>query len=310
MPKVSDVHVAAAATNFAIRWRNLAFVIAEIMPIIPVLKESDKYAKFYKEELRRINTLRAMGAESREVSWAVTHETYTCEEYALKGLVADRLRNNADKAIKPELTLTKKLLNWILLDYEYRGQQLAQDTGNVGSSATPDIKWDGTSPTIEDDIDTAKNAVRQGAGVLPNKILMTADVKDAVKKDSTIRNLIRYTMPAAKDLLKSGELPPVIFNLKTVIANSIQDTANEGQTASISDIWNDNVWVGYVEPTPDTESLTWGFTMRVRQGGKLDVIVTKWRESARKGDMIEPSIIQDEKVCATDCAYLITDSLT
>lgn len=307
--KVSDVHVSVPMTNLAIRWRNPAFIAPELMPIIAVMKEADKYYKFFKEELRRIDTKRAMGAESHEVKWKVTTNTYVAEEYALKGLVADRLRANSDAAIRPEMTTTQKLLKWIMLDYEYRVQQLAQATGNVGSSSTPNPKWNGTSPTIETDVDTAKNAVRQGAGVLPNKIVMSADVKDVVKKDSTVRNLIRYTMPAAANLLTSGELPPVLWNLKVVVGNSIQDTANEGQTVSIADVWNDNVWIGFVEPTPSVDTLTWGFTMRVRQGGRLEIVVTKWRENARKGDMIEPSVIQAEEICATDCAYLLTDSI-
>ncbi|KKK70436.1 hypothetical protein LCGC14_2924000, partial [marine sediment metagenome] len=108
------------------------------------------------------------------------------------------------------------------------------------------IKWDGTSPTIEADIDTAKKSVRQNAGVLANKIIMSADVKDVVKKDSTVRNLIRYTMPAAAGLLTNGELPPVLWNLKTIIGNSIENTANEGQANAITDVWNDNVSVMYV----------------------------------------------------------------
>ncbi len=307
--KPSDVHVSAPLSNLAISYRNLGFVASEFLPIMPVKFEADKYYKFYKEELRRIKALRAMGAESHEVKWTVTTETYTAEEYALKQIVPDRLRANADPAIRPEQVTTKKLLSWLYLDYEKRAQALVQEAAGVTAGATPTVKWDGTSPTIEDDVDTAKKSIRQNAGVLPNKILMSADVKDVVKKDSVIRNLIRYTMPAAAGLLTSGELPPVLWNLKTVIGNSIENTAREGQTNVIADVWNDNVLVAYVDPTPSLDALTLGFTMRVKQGGTLEVLVTKWREDSRKGDMVEVSIIQDEKICATECGYLITDSL-
>jgi len=307
---VGDVHISTPLTNLAISFGNLGFIASELMPIIPVLKEADYYYVFQKEELRRINSLRVMGAEAHEVDWAVTSETYKAEEYALRMLVPDRLVTNADPAVRPEMNTAKKLLAWILLDYEKRVQALVQEPGGVLASATPAEKWDGTSPVIETDVDTAKKSVRQNAGAMPNTILMSADVKDVVKKDSTVRNLIRYTMPAAAGLLTSGELPPVLWNLKTVIGNSVENTANQGQTNVIADVWNDNVLVSHIDPTPSLEALTHGFTMRVRQNGKLDVVVSKWREDKRKGNMIEVSVIQAEEICADECGYLITDALS
>lgn len=308
--KPGDVHVSTPLTNLAIKYRNPAFKASEVMPIIPVKFESDKYYKFYKEELRRIKSLRAMGAEAHEVEWTVTTETYTAEEYALKKLVPDRLRANSDIAIRPEMTTTEKLLAWIYLDYEMRMQEYVQNTANVQSSATPTVKWNGGgTKTIEADIDAAKKSVRQNAGADANSILMSPDVKDVVKKDSVVRDLIRYTMPNAATLLTSGELPPILWNLKTIVPGCVNDTANAGQSVSIADVWNDNVLVSYVDPSPSLDALTYGYTMRVRQGGRLEVMVQKWRENARKGDMIEVSVIQDEKSCANECAYLITDTI-
>ena len=310
MPKKGDIHVDQAMTNLAISYRNPGFIADQVMPIVPVKKESDKYFKFSKEELRNIESLRAIGAKSHEVNWDVTSETYSAEEYALSMLVADRIVNNSDMPVRPRITTTKKLVDWLRLGYEKRVQKIAQDTANVTGSAAASPKWDGTSPTIETDVDTAKKSVRQNAGVMANRILLSADVKDVVKKDSTVRNLIRYTMPAAAGLLTSGELPPVLWNLKTVIGNSIENTATEGQTNVIADVWNDNVLVYYVEANLAIDVLTYGYTLRVKQKGKLDILVVTWREDARKGDMLEASMIQDEKVVAEECAYLITDVLS
>jgi len=310
-PGINEVHVSAPLTNLAIQFRNPAFVASEIFPVIPVKHEADKYYKFLREELRRVNSLRAVGARSKEVKWGVTEGTYKAEEYALSALVADRIIANSDVAIRPEMNTTNKLMKWIMLDYESRVQAIAQDTSKVGGSHVPTIKWDGGGTvTIEADVDTGKQAMRRGAGVIPNKIVMNAEVKDVVKKDSTVRNLIRYTMPAASGLLTDGELPPVLWNMKTVVAGSVEDTANEGQDASISDVWNDNVVLVFVDAAPSLDALTFGFTMRVRQGGKLDAVTTKWREPGRKGNFVEPSVIQAEEVCAAECAYIIADTLS
>jgi len=307
MPKRANVHVSAPLTNLAIHYRNLMFVADKVLPVLPVVKESDKYYIFSREELKEKDTHRAIGAESNEVDWDVSTGTYSCEAYALKKLVPDRIVRNSDAPIRPRITTMNKLLKWINLGYEKRVKDLV--TGGSLSHANPSPKWDGTSPTIESDIDGAKASIRLNAGVEPNTILMNDQVKDVVKKDSTIRNLIRYTITGSggQELLVNGDLPPVLFGLKVTLAMAAEDTAQQGQTASYSRIWPDDVLISYVEPAPSLEALTLGYTFRVSQGG---VVVKTWREEAREGDMIEPQIIQDEKLVATACGYILDDVLT
>ncbi len=304
MPTVSSVHVNAALTTLAIGYKNLELVGERVFPIVPVNKESDTYYVFQKEELVVEDSERAAGAEAREITWDVTTATYTAKEYSLRHLVPDRVMNNADVAVRPQISATNKILRKILLGAEKRIANLVQNTANVGSSATPSVKWDGTSPTIETNIDTAKDAVRVAAGVEPTSIVLPYKVKNAFKRDTTIRDLIRYTVPN-DILLRSGELPPVIFNLEVIIAGAIRNTANEGATESLADIWTDNVLVFYKEASPSLDALSLGYIFRVGTA-----VVSTYREDKRKGMMVEVSQLQSEKIVAAACSYLITDVLT
>ncbi|MEK7112897.1 MAG: hypothetical protein AAB875_06325 [Patescibacteria group bacterium] len=303
MPTVSSVHVNAALTTLAIGYKNLELVGERVFPIVPVNKESDTYYVFNKEELVVEDSERAAGAEAREITWDVTTATYTAKEYALSHLVPDRVMNNADVAVRPQISSTQKLLRKILLGKEKRIANLVQNTANVGSSATPSIKWDGTSPTIEKDIDTAKDTVRIAAGVEPTSMVLPYKVKNAFKRDTTIRDLIRYQVPG-DILLRNGELPPVVFNLEVIIAGAIRNTANEGATESLADIWTDNVLVFYKEPTPSLDALSLGYIFRVG-----NPVVSTYRVDLRKGVMIEVSELSAEKVVASACGYIISDVL-
>src|SRR3990167_1463396 len=304
MPTVSSVHVNAALTNLAISYKNAELVWDRIFSIVPVAKESDTYFVFNKEELQDEDALRAAGAEAREITWDVTTATYTAQEYTLRHLIPDRVISNADVAVRPEISTTNKLMRKILLGTERRTALLCQDTRNVGTSSTPSIKWDGTSPTIEKDIDTAKDTVRLAAGTEPTSILLPYKVKNAVKRDSTLRDLIRYTVPGDV-LIRNGELPPILFNLETIIAGAIRNTANEGAAESLGDVWTDNVLVFYKEPNPSLEALSYGYTFRVQTA-----IVKKYRVETRSGVMIEPGVTQTEKVVASSAGYLLTDVLS
>lgn len=307
MPQPANVHVDQPLTNLALQYKNLAFIADQVFPVVPVVKESDKYYVFGQEELIEKETRRAVGAEANEVDWDVTTATYSAEEYALRKLVPDRIVNNSDKAVRPRITTTNKLMKWIMLGREKRVQTIVQSRTFVTRGATPAIKWDGSSPTIEANVDTAKQSVADNAGTYPNHILMNAKVKDVVKKDSTVRNLIRYTVPN-KELLINGDLPPVLWNLGVIIAGGIENTAIQGQTATIADIWVDNVLVFYREDRPSLDTLTLGYTLRVKQNGR-DALVTTWREDKRKGNMIEVSMIDAEELVAEKAGYLITDCL-
>ena len=304
MPSVSSVHVSAPLTNLAIRYKNLALVGERILPVVPVVKEADKYYVFSQEELVVENSKRAAGAEAREIDWDVTTATYSAEEYSLRHLVPDRIVANADNPVRPKITATYKLTQKILLEAEKRVADLVQNTGSVTSSAAVSVKWDGTSPDIEKDVDTAKDAVRIAAGIEPTSIVLPYKVQIVVKRDSTVRNLIRYTVPGDV-LLRSGDLPPVLWNLEVISAGAIRNTANIGQTQSLSDIWADHVLVFYKEATPSLDALSLGYIFRVGT-----FVVKTYRVDTRAGDMIEVSCIQDEKSVATACGYLILDTLT
>ena len=304
----SDVHVNQPLTNFALAFRNRAFVAELVFPVVPVQKESDIYYTFSREELRDVDTLRAAGALAKEVEWVPGTATYTAQEHALKHLLPDRIVNNADMPVRPRLNTTSKLMKWIMLGIEKRVQAIAQNTANAVATVAASPKWDGTSPTIEKDIDTAKDSIRNNAGVEPNSILFAENVKDVVKRDSTLRDLIRYVIGLGsgnRELLMNGELPPVLFNLAVIIAGATEDTSKLGQSSSVAKVWNDNVPVFYREASVSLDALSWGYMMRVQ-----NQIVKSYRDEHRNGEYIEASIIQAEHLVTTNAAVLITDVLS
>src|SRR5690349_6481658 len=116
--KPSDVHVNVPLTNFALQFRNRAFVAEEVFPIVPVMKESDVYYTFSREEIRDMESRRAVGTLAREVDWVPSTASYTAEEFALRNLLPDRIVNNADSPVRPQMNTTAKLMKWLLLQQE------------------------------------------------------------------------------------------------------------------------------------------------------------------------------------------------
>lgn len=310
MPDVKQVHVDAALTNFAIQHSvNRPGLIAEkVMPVLNVAKESDKYFTWNRGDAFRTTgrtSLRADGTEARTIGTSVSTSTYQMEEYALKTRVTDRELANADTALQLKMSKTRYVVDQLLLDQEIRVANLLQTSGNYAASntGTPGTKWDaGSGVTIEADLDDAKTAVRQQMGYEPNVIIIPDSVAKVIKRDSSIRELIKYTQ---SNLLVNGDLPPTLFNMEVVIPMGIKNTATEGNTDNFDNIWTDSVVLAYRTPTPSTDSPTFGVIFRKSNGQ----MVRSWREESKKVDFIEASMMQDEVITSNVSGYLLTNVL-
>ena len=305
MPSRSTVHVDAPLTNLAIQYQNAAFIGDSVLPVVRVRFESDKYYVFGKErfQLNKAVTPRAPGEASRGITWDITTQSYSANEYSIHSVVPDRVVNNADAPVQVRINTTKILTDMLLAGTEQRIAKLVQNTNNVGNSAQPSTLWTNSSAAIESDIDTAKTTIRTAIGKEPTSVVYSYNVKQTIKKDSTLRNLLRYTVPNY-ELVKSGDLPPVLFNLEVLIGMAIYETANEGQTSSLGNIWSDNVLVFYKEAAPSLMALSLGYQFRVNDFG-----VKSWREEEKASEIIEVSTLQDEEVIAKYCGYIITSPL-
>lgn len=306
MPPIRDTHVDAILTNISIAYKNATFIADKVMPIIPVRKESDKYYKYGKERFNLPETLRAPRAESKEIDWTVSTDAYSCDEHTLSGAIDDRERDNADNPIDVDSDTTELLTDLIMLGYEKRVADLVTNPGNYAASNKRTLagtsQWsDAGNSTPVKDINSAKKAL-EDVGVVANTLVLPNSVYYAMKENGDIKERIKYSQTGlvTLDILKT------LFEVDNILlANSKYNSANPGQgTTSLVDVWNDNVWLGYVAPRPGLKQLTFGYTFQARK-----FQVRRWREDRRHSDIIEPSVVQDEKIVASDAGYLIQDTL-
>ncbi|MBT5305999.1 MAG: hypothetical protein HOL31_13085 [Candidatus Scalindua sp.] len=313
-PQHSDIHVDKPLSNLSIVLTNPAFKALELYPEFFVKNESDKYYVYKNREgLSRLNVKRADGTESNTFDFKPTTESYICQEQALHKILTDRKMNNADSPTRLRANAVRLIQSFIDLDHEFDVMdEVSSLAGLTGS--TPAVKWNAGSGTIniEGDLDTAKQSILDESGAVANKVLFNDQIKDVVKKDSTLRNLIRYTIQGdgGQRLLVDGELPPVMFNLKIVVAASRYNTAQLGQTPSISRIWDSRAIVGFVDPSPGEESRTLGLTFTVRGAGVGSGTVKTWRDNPKSGTVYEISKIRVAKTVASGCGYNLHSVLT
>ena len=312
MPVQSHVHIDAALTNFAVQLGNQdeGYAAPMVAPVIPVAKESDKYFVFNQEEsdIAAFDLLRVPGDTAREFDWATTSATYGAEEYAIRMLLPDRIRNNADSPVRPQQATIRKLMALQKKSWEKRVYDQLSSTTYMTNNTTPSTKWDAAGADIMGDVFTAKRSMQILCGSMPTHILINPEVADVMARDSGILDLVKHTH---SDLLVNGNLPRTIWNMTVVVPGATYNSANPAQTVSLDSIWaSDNVTLLHIQPTPDLMTRTCMYTVRVPQAGRNAFLVKRYRDEPRGGEWFEVSVIQDELLVSAACGYLLNSCLT
>jgi len=282
-----------------------------VLDVVKVTKESGEYFVWNRHDVARLpNLLRADGAESVELDFGLDSDaTYRCHEYAAKVKVTDRQRSNADSVLRLEQAKTMRAKDIVELSLEKRVADLLTTLGSYATTNQTTLigvaQWNNASFTgsIESDIDAGKEAVRQQTmGLDPDVIVIPAAVAKVVKRDSGVRDLIKYTHT---DLLVDGDLPPMLWGMKVVIPKSTYVSTRKGaSTQTIADTWGKNVVLLVSNGGGLIDVPTFGKIFATSDG-----VVKTWREDKLNADMYEYSQITDEVITSNVAGYLIKDCI-
>jgi hypothetical protein len=303
MPEPENVHIDKVLTNVSVMYRNAAYVGTQIMPVVPVKKESDIYYIYDSkgERFRIPKTLRAPKSESRTVDWKVRTDGYVCDEHALNDLIDDRERNNADKPLNLEVDTVEFLTDILQLGLEMRIKDMLET--NLSANA-PTIKWDvhtdGSDPI--GDIETGKDAIHKVIFREPNVLLLGKAVYDKLKHHPKILELILYSQ---KGVLTSDLMAELFGIEKVIVGKAGYNTAKEGKTPVLSYLWGKNAILAYVEPRPGIKKFSLGYTF---QSKKFQT--RRARIEVKHSDWFEVGDIETEKLVCAACGYRISPAIT
>jgi len=311
-PVRSDVHIDTLATNISVAYKNSNYIADQILPIVPVAKQTGKYAKFTKASwFRNEAQTRAPGTRAARMYWDMdTAGSYTCLEYAAATTLADEIRENADNPINPERTSVEFVTDKILLAREARVASLLFSTATFASyystcvslTGGAQIQWNTyeTSDPLQDVNQMCANVLGT-IGMKPNVLVMGQDVYKALRIHPALLDRIKYSQMG----IVTTELMARLFDVdKILVGTAIYDSSEEGTTSSFGYVWGDYVLVAYVTPRPALESPSLGYCLNFKKR-----VINRYREDQEHSDVFECLENSDEIVCAADAGYLLSDVL-
>lgn len=309
MPSSQQIHRDRPLENISVAYKSERLIADRLAPRVPVVHESDTYFVYAKDSLTLPQTIRGNGASANEASWNISTSSYVLTQHALKGLVTDRDRSNADEAIRLDIDTTEYLTEKILMRKEIDLANIVTTAANWANatSLSSTLAWN-QNTTLSNPIayvDSACSVVASQSGKIPNTVVLNDPTFRAAKEHISIVDRIKYTSPDSV----TDQILAKLFNVQQVlVAGGIQNTGQEGQADSMGWIWTDMAFVAYIEQNPGLRkpSALYQFT-KTEFGNPYKV--KRWREEEREGDFIEVSSLFQNKVVASDCAYIIVNTV-
>ena len=311
-----DVYIDAPLSNVAVMAFNQGtFVGPALFPVVDVGKQSGNYYVITKADWLRLpqSTTRAPKTAPRRVSFSVTSEQYNAINYALAGDNSIEDLSNADNAIRLRRNTARFVVSQLAGDMEVRIANKVTSISNIGSGVTLAAanRWSNyanSSPIS--DVRTAHAFIRNNTGVRANTALMDYDTCEMLRTHPELLDLSKYTEGG---ILTDAQIMQAFKVKRLLIGDAVREASKEGGTGSMVNVWGNNALICYVDQAaPGPETMTFGLGFRwTPEGAPAPMQARTYMDPdpGKKAEVTEGGYYQDEKIVASQLAYLIGTTL-
>lgn len=308
-----DIHIDQNLTNVAINYRPMGLIADMIAPIVPVGKQSDYYPVWSQADILRVEEARrAPGTEANKITRSVSSGAYYAENYALKTSLTIEDRENMDAAYVSELRngRARFLVGKMGLVWESRVANQLTSGSNIGSYAACASAWtDYTNSDPATDIWTAMDIVQDTTGYRPNRLLFSGTAWRNFRRNDNVIDYLHGDTGTGSPRIVSRQQAAALFEVdKIIVGEAYYNTADEGQSQSLSALWGDHVLTYYVPNAPSVEEPSFMYSFRWSRPGLPNMTIERHPFDAKiKAEEIELGVYQDEVVTSSVLGYLFTN---
>lgn len=306
-PTRSDVHVNKPLTNLSIAYIQKAedFIADKVFPLVPVMKQSDRYFVYSKDYwFRTASQKRAPASESAGSGFKIDNTpTYFADVWAVHQDVDDQTRQNADNPLDMDRDATLFVTQQQLLrrEIQFMSQYMKAGIWNSGlGDFTPAVSWLSDLSNPIQDIDNEKTAIKQKTGFMPNTLVVSTDVFFRLRNHPVILDRIKYTQRG----IISEDLLATLFGVeKFLVASAVLNSAQENTAGSYGYLMQNSCLLVYSNKAPSILQPSGGYIF-AWQGlfgaGAAGGRISSFRMEHLKADRIEGEMAFDMKQVGSD----------
>lgn len=325
--------------EFSLMANRMRFIGLRVLPALAVAQESADFAKIEIESLLKKveDTKRAPRAGYTRDDWDWTTDSYAVEEHGVEEPVDDATVERYGDVVRVEQIATQRAIHRVLGRLEYDIAAAVFNTSTwTGAALTTAVATPWTTSASADpiaNIDAAHDKVNAGSGQDANTLVLTKKAFRAMIRTDRLESLLKYDASELLVALNSGQnsnmVSEIVSGIKDLlqveqilIGRGFQNTADKGQTASLSRFWDDTKAMlcvvhddgleGDLEsPMPQVGRTI--FTTKndeplpgIDDGGMGSLILEEYREESVRGSIIRPRNKRQVKILHPECGHLLT----
>lgn len=325
-PTVADSHVNAALTAISVAYvqDQTRFVADRVFPVVQVQKQSDRYFIYDRGDFNRDEMeLRAPGTESAGAGYRLDNTpTYYAGKYSLHKDVPDELLANSDAVLNPmrdaTLFLTQKALlkrekmfaaNYMAANWTSNFSGVASGQSWAGNTI---LQWNDANSTPIEDVRKAGTTILERTGFAPNVLVIGKPVYDALADHPDIVDRIKYGQTPGSPASVTLQALASLFDVERVeVMSAIENTANEGLSATHAFVGGKKALLCYAAPNPGlmTPSAGYTFMWSGLMGGATGQRVRSFRMEHLEATRVEIDTAFDQKLVAADLGFYIATAV-
>ena len=329
---INRFDLAMTFQEFNLELDRRGFIGAQLFRPTTVGMQNAKFAKIkiaaLLEKIEQTKRAPKGGYPRDDFEWET--DNYHTDEHGVEEPLDDRKLRMYGDIIRAETLHRNRGIDRVIRAYENTCASTAFDTGTFNTSdVTGDAdlsnnnKWtDKANADPVEHLDHGIETAKSNCGVRPNVAVMSDLAFRRMVRTDRIENLIKHngsTDPTA--LLRARRAMADLLMLDEIlIADApMKNTADKGQSASLSRIWGADKCLLAVRATDDdleSPNPAVGRTLMWSEDGpgaagaddeEIGVIVEEYREEGRRGSVIRARTDYEVKLLHSACGHLLTN---
>ena len=296
------------------------YIGQSVFPVVNVDSQAGVFGKIPIEELlQNSDTKRAPGSGYNRGNFTFTTATYACQEHGHEEVVDDREAKMYREYFDAEVVSTARAYNAVLSNAEKRiAASVFNTTVWTGSALTTGVsnEWDDTaSATPIVDVEAAVQKIYDNSGLWANALIINRKVFRNLRNCEEV--IDRINSAGAGNPSKASDVTTAmlaqVFDLQHIlVAGGTQNTANEGQAASLSPLWSgEYAMVCKIATSGDFKEPCIGRTFHWSEdGSSIGGTVESYRSEEVRGEVIRVRHDVDEIVLYPEAGHLLSNITT
>lgn len=301
---------------FDLEAEKAGYIARKVLPTVDVASQAGNFGKIPLEQLlQQRDTKRAPGSGYSRGNFTFDDSTYSCKENGAEEPIDDREAKMYAEYFDAETVSTQRAYNAVLANAEKRVADAIFNTSTwTGAALTTDVSsvpWATiASAKPLTNVEAAVQKVYDGSGLWPNALVINKKVFRNLRNTPEVIDRIASSGAGDRNLASDVTLQMLAqaFDLDYIIvAGGSQNTAKEGQTASVGQIWSSTyAMVCKVATSGDFREPCVGRTFHwSADGSNIDGAIESYRDETVRANIIRVRHDVDEVILYAQAGHLL-----